>query len=75
MTIERNTGFIYVEDDERLLRDRHSKALINQDKEGLDAYRKQREMRRKSDTLENRVEDIERKLDMMIDKLDRLFND
>ena len=75
MTIERNTGFIAIEDDESLLRDRHSKALISTDREAFEAYRKQRELRRKSDTLESRVEAIESKLDKMIDKLDRLLND
>lgn len=75
MTIERNTGFIAIEEDESLLRDRHSKGLISTDREAFEAYRKQRELRRKSESLETRVEAIETKLDKMMDKLDRLLND
>jgi|SaaInl3SG_22_DNA_1037383.scaffolds.fasta_scaffold14477_2 hypothetical protein len=75
MTIERNTGYFYIEDDERLLRDRHSKALINTDREALEAYRRQREMRKKNKSIENRVESLENKMDLLLNKLDRLLDD
>lgn len=75
MTIERNTGFIAIEDDDSLLRDRHSKALISTDRDAFEAYRRQRDLRRKSESLESRVDAIESKIDKMIDKLDRLLND
>lgn len=70
-----DAGYAYVEDDPSLLRDRYSKGLVNTDMEALHAYKKQREHRRATSDLSERVDAIEQKLDMMIEKLDRLFND
>ena len=62
--MNRNAKIAQVEDHPELVRDLDSKALINIDNESLMAYKKRKE---NSQKMENRLDDLEYKLDTLID--------
>lgn len=66
---------LLVEDRPDLVRDKHSKAIKNSDHESLIAYKKQRILRREQKKIPQRMDALEEKMNMIMEKLDRLLDD
>jgi len=70
------SSYIKVENNPYLVRDSHSKAILNTNVEGLNGYKKERENRIKltkmiveHDDIKKQVEDINEKLNLILQKL------
>lgn len=66
---------IFIEDHPNMVRDRHSKAILNTDADALKAYKLQRQNRTKTQEVVERVDNLEKKLNLLMDKLDRILDD
>lgn len=69
------TDYAKVKDHENLIRDLHSKAILNVDNQSLVEHRKKKEMMKKVinnsqkiDKIENELSDIKKLLSILIDK-------
>lgn len=59
---------IKVKDEENLVRDKNTNAILNTDEQGLKAYKKQKEKMRKIDDIERDVAEIKNLLKELLGK-------
>ena len=67
--------YFLIEDHPHLKKDKYSKGIINTDNDALIAYKKRRERERSLKDIESRVDNIEKKLDIIINNLIGDVND
>jgi hypothetical protein len=67
--------FFLIEDYPHLKKDKYSKGIVNTDNDSLVAYKKRRERERSLNDIESRVDNIEKKLDIIINSLIGDVND
>lgn len=66
---------LLVEDRPDLVKDKYSKAVKNNDGDALAAYKRKRAFRRKTQDLPERMEKLESKMNLIMEKLDRLIGE
>lgn len=65
--------YIKVKDADNLVRDRNSNAILNIDSSGLSAYKTRKKQMNKVNNVNNKIELLENRLDDLNEKIDKIL--